>query len=105
MKTNQNSSDVVRAFQTIDQSCRCIQHRLLYQVGRGADQHAVAVVKSGKHQSASEVWSSVQIGGSDAVVAALQSVAIPFVHAQVCINVDAQITNGFYRSDRSASKE
>ena len=64
MKTNQNISDVVRAFQTIDQSCRCIQHRLqpVYQVGWDAEQHTVTVVESGKHQRDGQRLKCVVVG-------------------------------------------
>ena len=53
MKANERISDVVGALQVEDQPCRRVQHRLesAQEVGWDADQHAVAVVQPGVHQS------------------------------------------------------
>ena len=52
-KANERISDVIGALQVEDQPCRRVQHRLesAQEVGWDANQHAVAVVQSGVHQS------------------------------------------------------
>jgi len=53
MKANERISDVIGALQVEDQPCRRVQHRLesAQEVGWDADQHAVAIVQPGVHQS------------------------------------------------------
>jgi len=53
MKANERISDVIGALQVEDQPCRRVQHRLesTQEVGWNADQHAIAVVQPGVHQS------------------------------------------------------
>ena len=53
MKANERISDVIGALQVEDQPCCHVQHRLesAQEVGWDADQHAVAVVQPGVHQS------------------------------------------------------
>ena len=53
MKANERISDVIGALQVEYQPYRRVQHRLqsAQEVGWDADQHAVAVVQPGVHQS------------------------------------------------------
>jgi len=53
MKADERISDVVGPLQVEDQRCRSVRHRLesTHEVGLDADQHAVAVVLPGVHQS------------------------------------------------------
>jgi len=53
MNADERNSDVIGALQVEDQQCRRVHHLLesAREVGWDADQHAVAVVQPGVHQS------------------------------------------------------
>jgi len=75
MKANERISDVIGALQVEDHPCRRVQHRLEspQEVGWDADQHAVAVVQPGVHQSDDQHLKR----GRDRLPTASQSATLP----------------------------
>ena len=102
MKANERISDVIGALQVEHQPCRRVQHRLesAQEVGWNADQHAVAVVQPGVHQSDDQHlkrgrWyapTGLAELTQHSETARYRSLNM-YPHQQISVDVNAQITN------------
>ena len=113
MKANERISDVIGALQVEDQPCCRVQHRLesAQQVGWDADQHSVAVVQPGVHQSDNQHlergrWHSpTDLAESQRSETARYRSLNMYPHRQISDDVNAQITDKQRWGDRNASDQ